>query len=577
MNEINRIVIKIAGQSGQGINSLGEILARGLKNSGYHIFAYREYPSLIKGGYASYQIDVSDDPISSSSLSCHLLVCISRQSIGQYLSTLKPSGILIHSLPKLSLTPAQVEFIAKNQIKVEYVDAQALAMQIGKLLFVNVILASVVWKLLGQDLQTFKTEVADQFDKKPELLAQNYQAIEMGFNLDLKLTGLALQFTKKTDWYKSYVITGNAALALGALGAGVRAFYSYPMTPSSSILTYLADFSHETGMLIKQAEDEITAVQMTAGSMFMGTRALVATSGGGFDLMTETISMSAMTETPLVCIIAQRPGPGTGLPTWTANSDLNLAVYAGHGEFVRCVVAASDINSAYSTVQSAFNLAEQFQIPVLVMTDKQIAEALYNIEQLPANLPITRHLLNESELLEIKAEDRYKYSEDGISPRWLPGQSLATFDANSDEHLADGSTTEEAQLAQTMYQKRLNKLNSLLAVLPEPELLGAQEPEILLVGWGSAKSAIVDALTILSKSQNAPKISYLHYEYLFPLKTEKLLSLIKDRRVVLIENNYLGQLGRLIRQETGYEFSEKILKYDGRPFFIEDILNYFAK
>ncbi|MCA9383156.1 2-oxoacid:acceptor oxidoreductase subunit alpha [Candidatus Dojkabacteria bacterium] len=570
-----RIVIKIAGASGQGINSIGEVIARTLKNTGYKTFAYREYPSLIKGGYASYQIDFSDCNIDSSMAESDVLLCIGRAAIHKYLYTVKKNGLIIHSLKALILKPEEKEYLAKNNIEIEYIDALGMAMELGgHAIFTNIILSGVLWKYLGQELKYLEEEIKVEFADKPKYLEKDLQAVKHGYELPLKREALKPQFKLDQNWKSSMIITGNESLSLGAIAAGVRAYYAYPMTPSSSILSTMAKHYHDTGILVKQAEDEITAIQMTLGSMFVGTRALVATSGGGFDLMTESLSLAGITETPLVCVIAQRPGPATGLPTWTSSGDLNLAVYAGHGEFVRCVLAASDVTSAYELIQHALNIAEEIQIPVLVLTEKQIAESLYNIADLPEGIEIKRGLV-ESNFDELKPTDRFKITESGISPRWVPGQSHATYVANSDEHLEDGTLTEDAEPAKAMIDKRLRKIMALKNIMPEPTVYGSKIADYSFVGWGSVKSSVLDAMELLKDELS---INYLHFDYVYPLKTTELEKFVKNsKKLVLIENNALGQLGKLIRQETGIEFKNKLLKYDGRPFFVDDIINWIEK
>lgn len=564
--------VKIAGASGQGINSLGKIVAEGLKNQGFRIFAYREYPSLIRGGYASYQIDIGDREINSSKQSCDILLALGRSSLHKYLDSIAEGGILIHALPKVIWKPEEKALLQQKNIKVEYVNALEISQEIGKsYLFANIVIAGVLWKILDLDLGILKQEIEEEYADKPKLLELDLQAVDRGYQFPLKIETQALVRETKQAWGQSLMMTGNASLSLGAIAAGTRAYYSYPMTPASSILSYMADWAHDTGILVKQAEDEITAAEMALGSMHMGTRALVATSGGGFDLMTETLSLAGMIETPFVCVIAQRPGPATGLPTWSGAGDLNLAVYAGHGEFPRCVIAASDVVSAYNVIQDAYNLAEEYQIPVLVLTEKQIAESLYNFRDLPAAKHIKRNLVDKESLAELKSEDRYQITETGISKRWLPGEKAATYDANSDEHLPDGSLTEDAVPAAAMIAKRMRKLEALKQILPEPELFGSEDAQTIMVGWGSVRSAVLDALEMLAP-EHKQKFAYLHYEYIYPLKTELLEKLLPGKQFILVENNYTGQLGNLLRQETDIKFVDKLLKYDGRPFFVDDIL-----
>jgi 2-oxoglutarate ferredoxin oxidoreductase subunit alpha len=340
------------------------------------------------------------------------------------------------------------------------------------------------------------------------------------------------------------------------------------MTPSTSIFKYMGENAKETGILVKQAENEITAVQMAMGSMYMGTRALVGTSGGGFDLMSETISCAGISETPLVVILSQRTGAATGLPTWTGASDLNVALKASHGEFPRVVMATSDARSSYTLIQKALNIAEVYQLPVILLMEKQISESIFNFKEMPKVEKIERGLVETVE----EDMQRYRITDIGISPRWIPSKEKKPYLANSDEHSENGSSIESSEETIAMANKRLRKLETLAKELPEPTLYGDKNPDLIFVGWGSVKNAVLDAVEIEKDSR---KIGYLHYEYISPLKTETLEELIaENKRLVLVENNQTGQLGNYIKENIGYEFKEKLLKYDGRPFFVEDILDF---
>src|SRR3989344_6939975 len=524
MLQIKRQVIKIAGESGQGINSIGEVVAKALKESGFYTFGYREYPSLIKGGYASHQTDFADHPLNSSSLKADVLLCFSRVSFHAYLPTLRAEGQVIHMLPQLELTETEQHLAKERAIKIAYLAADKLAQEAGgKAIMANVVMVGALWKLMGLALDPLEAVIRSEFAKKQNAIQSNIACMKKGYESKLEgLNILKINFTKTEKCKDDALLTGNHLIALGAITAGVRAYFAYPMTPSSSILSYLAQTYHQTGMLVKQIDDEISVAQMAIGAMFMGTRALVATSGGGFDLMTESVSLAGMTETPFVCILGQRPGPATGLPTWTSASDLNLAVYAGHGEFPRCVIALSDPQSAYLAIQNAFNIAEKYQIPVVVLTEKQIAESLFQIESLPQSPKIKRHLVSEDKFFSLVAADRYKHTKTGISPRWLPGQSDATFVANSDEHSADGTVTEDAQISLQMYTKRLNKQITLHNDLLETVLIGPNTAILTLVGWGSVKNTVCDVMNLWNTKFPMKCINYLHYEYVYPVRTKKL-------------------------------------------------------
>jgi 2-oxoglutarate/2-oxoacid ferredoxin oxidoreductase subunit alpha len=572
----NRISVKIGGQSGQGINTTGLLLAKTLNDYGYEIFSYREYPSLITGGIASYQIDFANKEVKSSSRYCDILLSFTEDSLNEYLNDVKENGIIIYDQKDLIFSQEQNHLFKTKNITPIFLDAENVAVEEGGIkIMSNAVMLGFLWKIFDLEVDPLIKIILEHFKKKNVDLEAEQKCIEAGYNSPTFRPQLSekLDITQ-TEIFKqsSYIMTGNHAICLGAISAGVRAYYGYPMTPATSIFKYLGNTSKETGILVKQAENEITAVQLALGSMYMGTRAFVATSGGGFDLMTETLSCAGISETPLVIILAQRSGPGTGVPTWTGAGDLNVALNGGHGEFPRCVLAASDANSSYTLTQKAFNIAESYQLPVILLTEKQIAESIFSLKSIPKNLPIERGL---QEKLKGK-EQRYQLTDSGISPRWIPSKEKKPYLANSDEHDQDGVSTENSKEIIEMSQKRMQKLQTLLEEIPEPEMYGDKNADIIFVGWGSVKNAITDTIQIIqNEKKNKIKIGYLHYEYIYPFKTGILKELIEeDKRLVLIENNQSGQLGKLIQKETGYEFKEKLLKYNAKPFFIEDILDF---
>jgi 2-oxoglutarate ferredoxin oxidoreductase subunit alpha len=571
--QTQRVSVKFGGASGQGINTIGVLLVRALKRDGQRVFAYREYPSLIKGGVASYQVDLSNKEINSSSKYCNILLAFTPSSLNEYLKDVKENGIIVYDQKDITLTDEQKLYIEKKNISSIFLDSENIALEAGGTkIMSNVVMLGFLWRILELEVETLVNVVLKHFENKNIDLEAEEKCIRAGYDS----ATFRPEYAKKIDVPKkelfnnnnSYVMTGNQAIGLGAISAGVRAYYAYPMTPSTSIFKYLGDNAQETGILVKQAENEITAVQMAMGSMYMGTRALVATSGGGFDLMSETISCAGMSETPLVVILSQRTGAATGLPTWTGASDLNVALKASHGEFPRVVIATSDAKSSYTLIQKALNIAEVYQLPVILLMEKQISESIFNFKEMPRVERIERGLVDKVE----NDIQRYQITDTGISPRWIPSKEKKPYLANSDEHSEDGSSTEDSEETIAMTNKRLRKLEILAKELPEPTLYGDKNANLFFVGWGSVKNAVLDAIEIEKDSR---KIGYLHYEYISPLKTEKLEELIvANKRLVLVENNQAGQLGNYIKENIGYEFKERLLKYDGRPFFVEDILDF---
>lgn len=578
------LVLKVTGAQGQGVNSVGEMCAKGLKRAGYCVFGYREYNSLIKGGHSSYQLDVSTELIQSSETLVDLLVCFNHHGLEKNLGEVRQGGIVLHQTGDWVFDAETLAVLKQRSITVIRLPVdEILAKLKAKPILGNVLITAAVWALFGRAQEELEALVREQFGHKADLLQQNLECIAAGFTFvaeHQEAPRLKLPIAD-SYWSKRLLVTGSQAMGLGAVHAGVRLYSGYPMTPSSPLLTFISSIQNETGMVIKQAEDEITAAQMVSGAMLAGTRALTGTSGGGYDLMTETVSLNGIIENPTVFVLAQRPGPATGLPTWTGQGDLQLAVHGGHGEFPRCVISASDAEDSFKLLPIAFNLAEDWQLSTIVLTDKQIAEALYTEPEFDqSQTPFSRGKLvtDPKALAELKASDRYDPSvPDGVSPRWLPGTPAATWVAQGDEHRGDGSVDESAENAIAQMQKRQRKLAGLKAVLPEPELFlggGKREPvegepavDVLFIGWGSTKGPMLDALRGESKAAG-----YLHFTYLWPLKTERLRALAKKaKRVVLVEGNHDGQLGQLIARECGLMITEKLLKYDGRPFFRDEL------
>ncbi len=576
---MKRVSIKVTGAQGQGVNSVGEVCAKGLKRAGYCVFGYREYMSLIKGGHSSYQLDISDLQINSTETAVDILVCFNHHGLEKNWSDVKENGVILHQTPQWKFDPTIDAELKKKNISVVYMPNEVILRELkAPPILGNILITSVVWTFLKQDPEQLKGLAKEQFGHKGEkVLALNYACIDRAASFAAEHASSSSITLPKADkkWSDRMLITGSEAMGLGIVHAGCRLYTGYPMTPASPLLTYIAGLQNKTHMVIKQAEDEITAAQIMSGAMHMGTRAATGTSGGGFDLMTETLSLNAIIENPSVFILAQRPGPATGLPTWTAQADLFLACFAGHGEFARCVISVSDSQDAFDLMPVAFNLAEKYQISVIVMTDKQIAEALYTQPLYDQNkATIERgHVMDPKLLAQLTGMDRYDpNATDGISPRWLPGTNAATYVAQGDEHNADGSVDESAENAMAQMNKRMAKLAALEKELPEPELFGDQHPETLIVGWGSTKGPMLDAL------EGHTKIGYLHYTYLWPMKTEKFEKLAsKAKQVVLVEGNHQGQLGMLIKQTCGYNFETKVLKYDGRPFFVDELSSLLVK
>jgi 2-oxoglutarate/2-oxoacid ferredoxin oxidoreductase subunit alpha len=584
---MSRISLKVTGAQGQGVNSVGELCAKGLKRAGYCVFGYREYNSLIKGGHSSYQLDASTDRIRSSEELVDILVCFNHHGLELNTNDVKDGGIILHQSEDWEFAPDVQKDLKKRGISVIYLPTDEFLKQLkAPAIIGNILITSVVWTLIDRDPDMLRDMVKEQFGHKGEkVIALNFAALDLAekWSKEQNIRALWKGALPKPDaqWKDSLLLTGSQAMGLGVVHAGVRFYAGYPMTPSSQMLEYIASVQNDTGMIIKQAEDEITAVQMVSGAMHMGTRALTGTSGGGFDLMTETLSMNGIIENPCVIVLAQRPGPATGLPTWTAQGDLMLAIFSGHGEFARCVLSVGDSNDAFALMNDAFNIAEQYQTPVIVLTDKHIAEGIYTqwqYDQKEAEIDRGSLVTDPKKLKKLEASDRYDpFSPGGVSLRWLPGSEAATYVAQGDEHRADGSVDESAENAKAQMEKRLQKFITMKKEIFEPPVfLGGSdfhpydECDLLIVSWGSTKGVIFDVLA--DPVFKGKKIAHMHYTYLWPLRTDEIKKIFPNaKRTVIIENNATSQLGQLLRMEAGIEIADTILKYDGRPFFYNEL------
>lgn len=572
---MDRLKIKITGESGAGLLSTGNIVNRALSMMGYHVVADREYPSLIKGGHSCFCINASRNKIHGLSEETEIMLCIDKQSMEAYIDELKSGGLLVHGYEKPDGVKEIVAKAKRRRIKIIHLNSREVALeQGGNVLMVNVVLVGMLWKAMGFSYKYIHGSVHAQFEDKPKWLPIDLKCVEAGY----KGVDEVLKIDPPKNKHKKIMVDGNQAIALGAIHCGVRAYFAYPMSPSSSILTHMANWCHDSDVFVKQVEDEISVAQMTLGAMHMGTRALCATSGGGYDLMTETVSLAGMIETPFVCAVVQRPGPATGLPTWTGQGDFNLAAYSAHGEFPRVVIGVSDPESCFDLIQHAFNLAEKYQTVVVVLSDKSIAETRVTIDAFKQKkIKIERGLVTGQALKKLKNDDRYKITKDGVSKRWTPGSSKAYYFANGDEHWTDGSVTEEAGLAQEMYDKRMRKLETIRKALPKPVVYGAKSgADISFVGWGSSKNVMLDA--IQEAKELGVKVNYMHFEYVYPLRAAEVKRFMKSaKKVCLIEGNQQGQFGNYVEVETGKKFDKRLLKYNGRPFFVEDVMKFIKK
>jgi len=362
-------------------------------------------------------------------------------------------------------------------------------------------------------------------------------------------------------------------IGMAAIAAGCKFYCAYPMTPSSTILHYLAAKSEKSQMVVKHAEDEISVINMALGASWAGVRSMTGTSGGGYALMVEAVSLAGITEMPIVIAMGQRPGPATGMPTWTEQGDLLFILHSGHGEFPKIILAPGDMEETYRLTLEAFNLADIYQTPVFILVDKYLQEGHQSVEEFRIKnleLKINRgKLLSDKDLQNITNYKRYQITDDGISPRALPGMKNVLHQVNSYEHLEDGHTTEEENERTKQVDKRNRKTTTFLAQDAKlPVLYGKKEAALTIIAWGSMKGPILQAM-----QGNEDKFNLLHFTYLWPMPSEPVTKILKDcRKTLLVENNSTGQLGQLLKMVTGIGIDNRLLKYSGRPFYPEEIL-----
>lgn len=557
------ISLKIGGQAGQGIKSAGLMFAKSATRSGYHIYTYMEYPSLIRGGHNAMQICISGEETTGPSTRTDLLIALNQETITKHLEELtEGSGIIFDEDKKFDFTK-----VDKN-INLFLVPLSKLVKESGgEELLINVVALGVATALLGGELKTLKDLISEEFSGKKEgVIEMNHKAVEKGYNFAIENFKDKLQskLVTRPNVVPKMILNGAEAASLGAIAAGVQFAAIYPMTPITGLLHMLAAYQNKYGYIYKQPEDEIAAVNMAIGAAYAGARSMTATSGGGFCLMTEGYGLAGMTETPIVIIMGMRAGPATGLPTWSEQGDLRFILHAHQGDFPRIVLAAGDGKEAFDLTMQAFNLAEKYQTPVVVLVDKNICED----DQSFPYFDVSQYKIERGKFTTEKVNDykRYALEEDGISLRSIPGTGNF-FLANSDEHNTYGYDDEESLNRNEQHKKRMTKLVTCETQdMPAPMLYGPEKADATIVSWGSNKGSILQAM------KEFPNVNFLHITWINPFPVDAVKKILSGaKHVVGIECNYTAQLAGLIREKTGIEIEDKFLKYDGRPFFVEEI------
>jgi len=576
---------KIGGEAGFGIMTTGLVFSKIASRLGYYIFDTIEYPSLIRGGHNAYEVRVSAEKIHHLKKEIDVLVCLNEETFKKHQQRLTINSLVIFDEDEFKIK-------GKKYKKISIPLEKILLDLHGPVIMKNTIALGASLAVLGGKVDELLKIIVEQFGRKGEEVVNfNKQFAQTGYDYVKKKYPQQIRpLLIKKSLESKLVMTGNDAFSLASVIADCRFFCSYPMTPSSSVLTTLAAWQKKTGIVVRHAEDEISVINTALGTSFTGVRSAVGTSGGGFALMVEAVSLSGITETPLVIFLAQRPGPATGMPTWTEQGDLLFAVYAGHGEFPKIVLAPGDVEEMVELTGKAFNLADIYQLPVIVLSDMLLSESHESISKKFIDDFIKSYKVKRGKFLKEMTNDklqmtnqvqnpnvksknflRYKITKDGISPRLIPGTPEYFYQANSYEHLEDGHTTEEAEPRKNQVEKRNRKwLTYLKEDFSLPKVYGdLEKAKTVFVSWGSGKGTVLEAQKQLGNT------ALIHFTHVYPLDKEKVRPFFqKKKRYILVESNSWGQFGKLLQQETGVEIKERILKYDGRPITAEEVVKH---
>ncbi len=552
------VSVVLCGQAGQGLRTAEGLLADIMKRSGYYVFTTKEYMSRIRGGCNSTQVRVSAADVSAPVDRIDVLLPLDKCAFTHLGGRVKRGTLVIGDVEKVGGVDGMAD-VAFSRI----------ASSLGAS-HQNVVAVGTVCGVLGVPAGMLSSAVSARFAGSGEKQA-NVKAARAGYDEGGKLrkTGRAPDGPGKGNASPGMImLNGTEALVMGAIAGGCSFISAYPMSPSTGVLTLLSKYAGEFGIVAEQAEDEISAVNMALGAWYAGARAIITTSGGGFDLMQEGLSLAGMLEMPLVIHLAQRPGPATGLPTRTEQGDLELAMYSGHGEFPRVLLAPGTAGEAFSLAAMAFDIADRFQVPVFLITDESLLDSYFTAPPFEISaVSAKNHFVRTG-----NGYMRYAVTKDGISPRGIPGFGAGLVCVDSDEHDEEGHITEDSATRNVMVEKRLRKLRSVAKAAIKPQLIGPKSYRTLVVCWGSTFGAVREAIGSLGRKD----VAMLHFSQVYPLHASTLGLLRKARNVICVENNATSQFARLIRAQTGFTIERNVLKYDGRPFSVEELSSAIA-
>jgi 2-oxoglutarate ferredoxin oxidoreductase subunit alpha len=566
------ITIGIAGAAGDGLDRTGDTLARTAARLGLHLYTYNSYQSLIRGGHTWLRLRLAEDKVDNHGDHLNVLVALNQDGIERHAREVEPGGAIIFNSARFTCEPTLVP----EGVTLVPLPMTELTAGLGKIqpVMQNTAALGALLHLIGFDLEVTAEILHETFKKKgQEIIDQNIGILRAGYQHvagKFPALGHPWKFSRK----RRPVVTGNHMIALGAVAGGCKFYSAYPMSPASGILHWLAAHSEKVGVLVKQAEDELAVMNLAIGAGHAGVRAMCATSGGGFALMSEAIGMAGMIETPVVVVNVQRGGPSTGLPTKTEQGDLNQAIGASQGDFPRVILAPRDATDCFYTAVEAFNLAETFQLPVIIISDLLLGEHRSTVdpEAISSQVPIER-----GEWVEALSPDdaqnggykRYALTPSGISPRARPGREGLIHVSGTDDHDEHGILISDEHtnpaIRRKMHEKRMRKMEGVRARLQPPVLEGRAGAEVTLIGWGSTWSVIHEAAEQLNRA--GVSANQLHFKYVHPFHGAEASAILKGcKRTIVVENSFSGQFARHLRAESGFTVDHVLTRYDGEPF-----------
>lgn len=573
MKTIQELSCLVGGQQGEGIESIGEILSKSMGRSGFYLFSYRNFSSRIKGGHTDFNLRISKERVYNTSDKLEIVIAFDEETIQLHQASMIEGGIILYDPKTVNTEHVSI----REDIHCFEIPFYTLAKEISSPLMKNIIAVGAICALLGQSLEIFMEAITKRFEKKGQtVIDKNISAVQKGYNYLQQLTVIRFMLEDSPAGERIF-LSGNEAITLGSILGGCRFMAGYPITPASEILENLVTLMPQYGGVALQSEDELSAVAAVIGAGYAGARAMTATSGPGLSLMQEAIGLSSTIEVPIVIVDCQRGGPSSGMATKVEQSDLNAMISGTHGEAPRIVLSPSTIEEALLDMPKAFNLAEQFQCPVFIAADLVLVTSKQSCDVDLEQIKVERgKLLSNEELLESTEVtfERFAITEDGISPRTIPGQKNGIHHVTGIEHSPSGHPSENPDNRIAQMDKRAKKLD----LVPQDDAIkyeGDNQPDVLFIGFGSTYGAIREARTQLEKS--GMKIGHSHIRMIHPLPASELSHYVDTAStIIVVEQNSTGQLANIIKQHiTVHSKLHKCLKYNGVPFSCSDITSYF--